>query len=354
MHPWRALHALLLAIAALVASFGHPAPRRPTPHPTLTSGTSRSSSVAAPAESPPPSSVTPAAPTPRNIPIPVLMYHVIGTPGPNAPWHSLYVAPPLFTAQMRALHAAGYQPVTLAQAFAIWDGVAPVPAHPVVLSFDDGYAGDATFAAPVLAAYGWPGVLCQQVQRIGFPGGLTKTQIRSMLASGWELADHGVAQPEIDLTTATPAIQSWEVVTSRHDLQQMFGTRVNFFCYPVGHYDPAVVHLVQATGFVGALTTVPGAADPTTEGALRLDRIRVSAGESPAVLLAVLRAAAAAPPPAPPNTVTVPAPARPRPSPVAAAKGEAAAAASTRALGTAAARDVGKPIVAAAHGAASP
>src|SRR5437660_10177540 len=41
--------------------------------------------------------------------VPILMYHVIAFPIPNAPYPGLYVPPAAFAAQMRALAAAGYR-----------------------------------------------------------------------------------------------------------------------------------------------------------------------------------------------------------------------------------------------------
>ena len=53
----------------------------------------------------------------------------------------------------------------------------------------------------------------------------------------------------------------------------MFGQPVDFFCYPVGHYDAQVVAAVRAAGFLGATTENPGLGRPGQ--AFTLDRIRV-------------------------------------------------------------------------------
>ena len=56
---------------------------------------------------------------------------------------------------------------------------------------------------------------------------------------------------------------------------------VDWFCYPSGHYDAAVVAEVKAAGFVGSTTVVPGWASPTLDP-YRLPRIRVLGGTHPA------------------------------------------------------------------------
>lgn len=254
-------------------------------------------------------------------PIPILMYHVIDVPPPGAPLPDLYVSPDLFAAQVAALAAAGYHALTLQQAYDVWQGWSPAPPRPIVFTFDDGYVSVVTHALPVLAARGWPGVLNLRVGRIGVPGGLTPDQIRDLVQHGWEVDDHTVTHP--DLTTLSPGRLQEEIVGAAERIRREFGVPARFFCYPAGHYNPAVVAAVRAAGFLGATTTWPGDAYPPTQGYFTLDRIRVDRGESPARLLAVLAQYAAELPPPPP-------PAFPPPSPVTPSRAGAVAAAADR------------------------
>src|SRR5581483_9373482 len=76
-------------------------------------------------------------PRPGTEGVPILMYHVIGTPPPGAPFPTLYVSPAQFAAQMRALAAAGFRGVTLDQVEANWrHGARLPPGRPIVLTFD--------------------------------------------------------------------------------------------------------------------------------------------------------------------------------------------------------------------------
>ncbi len=231
-------------------------------------------------------------------PIPILMYHVIAAPPPHYPWWRLFVTPALFADQMAALQRAGYHAITLRQAYAVWTGRAPAPARPIVISFDDGYQSQYTAALPVLRRLGWPGLLNLQVGRIGVSGGLSRAQVRGLLAAGWEVADHTVTHP--DLTTLTPAALVREVGGARRTLQRDFGIQVRFFCYPGGRYNATVLAAVRHAGFLGATTTWPGAAAPRIDGWWTLDRVRVDANESPARLLSALNWYAHHPPAPPP------------------------------------------------------
>lgn len=240
------------------------------------------------------------------------MYHVIAVLPEHAALPGLYVAPDLFAAQIAALAAAGYQGITLQQAYDIWTGHAAAPPHPIVLSFDDGYLGVYEHAVPILQSHGWPGVLNLQVGRLGVPGGLTADQVRDMIRLGWEVDDHTVTHP--DLTRLTPERLNAEVTGAAQSIRQQFGVPVRFFCYPAGRYDPAVVAAVRAAGFLGATTTWPGDAYPPSEGYFTLDRVRVDGGESPDRLLRVLTELGRTQPGAPPATYPPP-PAAPAKAP---------------------------------------
>jgi len=208
---------------------------------------------------------------PHDAPVPILMYHVLGVPGATAPHPLLFVKPADFAAQMRWLVRRGYHGVTLDQVYRYWHDAIPLPARPVVVSFDDGYESDVGVALPTLRRSGWPGVLDLVVRNV-VPGDLTAPQVRELMAAGWEIDAHTITHP--DLTTLGPAPLHREVAGSRAILQRMFGQPVDFFCYPLGRYDAAVVRVVRAAGYLGATTVEPGLAvssEPFTLHRIRVD-----------------------------------------------------------------------------------
>ncbi len=235
-----------------------------------------------------PTTAPTAAPAPFHVPdarpVPILMYHVLATPGPGVPFRELYVTPSTFAAQVRALARAGYRAVTLERVFAAWHGRAKLPRRPIVLSFDDGYPPDLTVALPVLRARRWPGVLNLQV------GNLIVRKVRQLLAAGWEVDAHTFTHPDL---THVDAARLWQEVNgSRVSIRHTYGIPVDFFCYPAGRYDAAVLAAVRRAGYEGATTTQLGLARPSSNPYL-LDRIRVPNGETPGALLAALRHRAA-------------------------------------------------------------
>ena len=221
---------------------------------------------------------------PHKAPVPILMYHVLAPPLPNAPYPDLYVKPADFRGQVAWLAAHGYHAVTLRQVYDYWRGEHALPRKPVVLTFDDGYHTDFTVALPTLHARDWPGVLNLEVRNLQPVWGTRPGMVRKMVAAGWEVDAHTLTHP--DLTTVDPTELRRQVAGSRAAIRRMFHQPVDFFCYPSGRYDDAVVAAVRAAGFLGATTTNEGFARP--DSLYTLDRVRVNGSDGVAGLAAKL------------------------------------------------------------------
>jgi peptidoglycan/xylan/chitin deacetylase (PgdA/CDA1 family) len=222
----------------------------------------------------------------RAEPVPILMYHVIAAPLPGAPYPGLYVTRQEFDAQVRWLAQQGYHAVTLARVLDDWRGVRGLPRKPIVLSFDDGYRSDYTTALPALESLHWPGVLNLEVNNTKPVWGLRPGLVDALVDAGWELDAHTISHPDL---TQVPSARLWtEVDGSRRIIRREFGVDADFFCYPSGRYDAAVIADVIRAGYLGATTTRYGLARPS-EGLYTLDRVRVSGGEGVAGLAAALR-----------------------------------------------------------------
>ena len=217
-------------------------------------------------------------------PVPILMYHVIGTKGPATSNPGLWVAPADFIAQVQAIKHAGYHAVTLQQAWDAWHHHRDLPRKPVVFSFDDGYLGQVRDALPALAAEGWAGVLNLKLGNLADVGG-TKA-VKRLIRGGWEIDAHTITHP--DLTTADAARLHEEVAGSRARLRRLLNVPVRFFCYPSGRYDATVIAAVKAAGYLGATTTALGWATPAGD-AFTLPRVRVDGGMTPDAVLARLQ-----------------------------------------------------------------
>ena len=188
-------------------------------------------------------------------PVPILVYHhVLSTAGP---YPLMNVSPWEFAAQLRWLRFHHYQPVTLGTVYDAWTGEGRLPAHPVVLTFDDGYVEQYTTAARMLARYHWPADLCLVVDR---GTRLSHAMVVKMIKHGWELVSHTVHNPVLDHLPS--ARLHYEVARSRRMLERSFHVKVRFFCYPGGDYDRRAVAAVRRAGYEAALGTRYAAAVP--------------------------------------------------------------------------------------------
>jgi peptidoglycan/xylan/chitin deacetylase (PgdA/CDA1 family) len=217
---------------------------------------------------------------PHTGPVPILEYHVLGNPIPGAPYPQLFVTRPHFKQEMDWLASHGYQAVTLDEVEKAWYHGGTLPAKPVVLSFDDGYRPQYTFALPDLRRHGWPGLLDLKAQG----SDLYTSNVKAMIAAGWELAAHTIHH--LDLTTLDPAQLKLEVAGSRAILRRQYHVPVDNFCYPAGRFDSGVVAAVKAAGFVGATTEIPG--DASRGKPYELDRFEILGSTGDAGLAADL------------------------------------------------------------------
>jgi peptidoglycan/xylan/chitin deacetylase (PgdA/CDA1 family) len=234
---------------------------------------------------------------PGHVTVPILMYHVIAPPPSGAPFPGLYVLPAEFAAQMQALKANGWHPVTQDQLWANWKtGARLPPGKPIVITFDNGYHSQYAAALPVLRRFGW--VANENIQLTGLPpsqGGLTDAEVRGLVKAGWELDTQGISHADLIALDSTQLHE--QIVTSRQTIRRRYHVPVNWFCYPSGHYDATVIAAVKAAGYVGSTTVIPGWASRSNDP-YRLPRLRVLAGTSPSALLqqiATNRTAAAPP-----------------------------------------------------------
>jgi peptidoglycan/xylan/chitin deacetylase (PgdA/CDA1 family) len=188
-------------------------------------------------------------------PVPILEYHVLGSAPADAPYPELYVTRPDFHQQMDWLDDHGYQAVTLEAVEDAWYDGGALPAKPVVVSFDDGYRPQFTYALPELRRHGWPGVLNLKAEG----SDLYTSNVEAMIAAGWELASHTINHQ--DLTTLDAAGLKEELSGSRQLLRREYGVAVNDFCYPAGQFDSTVIEAVKQAGYVTATTEISGYAD---------------------------------------------------------------------------------------------
>jgi len=223
------------------------------------------------------------------ISVPILEYHYIRiNPDPrDRLGFNLSVTPSDFKAQMDWLQAGGYHPVDLNDLRAYFQEQRPLPARPVVLTFDDGYADFYSTAFPILQAHRFTAVSYLVSGFLDRPRYMTSEQVVELDSAGIEVGAHTVTHA--DLTRAGAAQLVLEVQGSKNALERLVGHPVLDFCYPTGMFNAAVIASLRQFGFQSATTELPGT-EHSWDGRLTWSRVRVGGGEALSQFIALLGA----------------------------------------------------------------
>ncbi|MGQ9794067.1 MAG: polysaccharide deacetylase family protein [Anaerolineae bacterium] len=212
----------------------------------------------------------------RTADIPILMYHYISTPPSDADRYrrDLSVRPEDFEAHLAWLRSQGYQSITLRELVFHLVADWPLPAKPVVLTFDDGYRDHYTNAFPLLKKYGYVGTFFLVTRPIddGDPNYLTWEMVAEMHRAGMSLQPHGYRH--FELKGKPTDFLVYEIVGAKEAIEARTGEITRFFCYPSGSYDRNTIRVLESAGFWAAVTTIPGR-QQSTDSLFELQRLRV-------------------------------------------------------------------------------
>lgn len=233
----------------------------------------------------------PLHPANKTVQVPILMYHhITDVPTTNLLDLSLTVTTAHFIQQLNYLKAHGYHTITFNQMFAALYYGGPLPAHPIILTFDDGYQDAYQYALPILQAHGFSGMFYIVTGFVGAKSYITWPEIRSMLAAGMQIGSHTIHHVNIGSTLMySPQQAQHELQASQSLLQQNLGILIQQFCYPSGEpfrhgslaLQQRIVILLAADGYVGA-TTDPGqtGTNQNSQSPFDLLRLRIDGRES--------------------------------------------------------------------------
>lgn len=220
---------------------------------------------------------------PQSTVVPILMYHSISQSA-TAKFHPFAVSPAAFAEQMAYLQAQGYTPITVTQ---YRDARTTAGSqHPVVITFDDGFADFYINALPVLQQYGFTASLYVTTAFVGATSRwlqkegeatrpmLTWQQLTEVAQAGIECGGHTHTHPQLD--TLPIAAAQHEITHCKEVLEQHLGHEITSFAYPFGYYTAQVRQAVADAGYSSACTVKHAMSSDTTD-ILALTRFMVTA-----------------------------------------------------------------------------
>ena len=201
---------------------------------------------------------------------PILMYHHING---VAYLELTSVSPQSFDQQMAYLKNHKYNVIRLDELVKAINQGKKLPRKTAVLTFDDGYDDNYTYAFPILKKYGFPAVFFIPTDLINTHGFMTWDQLKVMAEDGMEIGSHTRAHIYLPTYPSFDRVKD-EIAGSKKVLEERLGIKINYFCYPSGGFDEEIKNLLKEAGYKGACTTNRGS-NRFNKDVYELKRIRM-------------------------------------------------------------------------------
>lgn len=177
----------------------------------------------------------------------VLMYHEISREKPEGgsahhltPAYDIPAA--LFDEHMSLLARSGFR-TPLLQDTAGFDPAA----KQVIITFDDGLAGNFAYALPILQRHGFRAVFFVAVGAVGKPHYMSWEQLRELCRNGMEVQSHTVNHRPLQTLSRDEIRQ--ELLGSKTRLEQELHKPVTAVSFPHGSYNDLVVQIAREVGY---------------------------------------------------------------------------------------------------------
>ncbi|CCH52183.1 polysaccharide deacetylase [Fibrisoma limi BUZ 3] len=197
--------------------------------------------------------------------VPVLCYHQIRD------WRARdsksakdYIVPPdLFKDHMQMLADSGYHTILPDQYYAYLTTGAPLPAKPVMITFDDGDLDQYTVAAPILEKHGFKAsffIMTVAIGRRGYQPYMDKQQIKDLSDRGHTIGAHTWDHHNVKKYQG----DDWKIQIDEPNekLQTITGKPVRYFAYPFGLWNEAALPELKKRGYLMAFTLAEKKRDP--------------------------------------------------------------------------------------------
>jgi len=226
--------------------------------------------------------------------IPILMFHKVGEPPKGSKIKKLWVSDKLFTKQMAYLAREGFRSITFKDIYQHWDNGKPLPDHPILITFDDGYANNYSEAFPIMESFGFKATVFVVVQTVGWDNRwhdpasesripmISWQELKTLQKAGWEIGSHTMSHPRLPRQSAEE--RKFELERSRQVIGEFLEEYPQTFSYPYGAGEDVkeIRQQVMAAGYRVAVGIHSGKwrLDQIKNNPLNLPRIFVRGDEN--------------------------------------------------------------------------
>ena len=187
--------------------------------------------------------------------IPILTYHNF-TSGESS---SYRINIEKFEKQMDYLATHNYSVISLSELIERLK-VGILPPKPVAITIDDGYKSTFTLAYPILKKYNFPATLFIYTDFIEKNiYSLTWGEIKEMRENNIEIGSHTLSHCNLLKYKKGENYNSYltrikkEIFLSKEIIEKKLGSKVKYFAYPYGTYNPQIKNLIIQAGYEGIL-----------------------------------------------------------------------------------------------------
>ncbi len=211
------------------------------------------------------------------IKLPIVMYHSILKDSKRQ--GKYVISPDMLERDIKYLNENGYTPVFMQEVIDYVINGHPLPEKPIVLSFDDGYYNNYTYAYPLAQQYHAKIVIApiiaqtekyseMKVENANY-GHITWGKMKEMVESGYvEIQNHtydlhssnkervGIQKRKGETESAYEHLITQDIQMAQDQIQAHIGIVPNTFVYPFGAFSDTSEDYIRKLGFQSTLTCV--------------------------------------------------------------------------------------------------
>lgn len=226
--------------------------------------------------------------------LPIFTYHHVDPKLKN----DIAITPAVFEAQLKVLRDGGYHTITARQLVDHQRVGTPLPDKPVMITFDDGWRNQFTYAAPLLKKYGFTATFFINPQPIasGYGAYMTADMVKALARDGYDIESHTWRHLRLirsaSQSAATFQQQNMSQLKLANDwIRRVVGVQPVALCYPFGFYDTEAIAMAQRAGYRAGFTTDEGVADARGWDAYGMKRFTIERSDTLASFKARLTSA---------------------------------------------------------------
>ena len=217
--------------------------------------------------------------------VPVIQYHKIDFPPPDALVRGGYTPRRRFEKQMKHLKKKGFVFYTASELVEHYVEHGSFPKRGIAITLDDGWKDNYTNAYPVLRDLGIKatiflvasciGEVSSKAQAAGEGGRahLSREEILEMSMRGIEFGSHSLNH--LLLHEISEDAVKFEIEESKRQIEDLLQKTCKVFAYPAGYFSNFAKQVIAETGHVAAFSTTYGPTDPLDRYALnRIEILR--------------------------------------------------------------------------------